>query len=161
MHNLSDREFRLIGVHYFPLIYKIVCALLKRFRPRTLLHNRHHVLADPTAVQSDLHRGHHKCVEVLLADVRSFDLYRYVVGEDKLEVVEYLVKKVADVNARADIWYQTPLSQSLTNAKIVELLVKAGAKDIDAAFMSATSSGQIPIVKAFPKNFLSIKAGTH
>src|SRR5258708_11589322 len=69
-------------------------------------------------------------------------------SKGKLEVIELLVRRGADVNARDGIWYQTPLSQSLTNLEAVKLLVKAGAKDIDTAFMSAASAGRLPIVQA-------------
>jgi hypothetical protein len=61
------------------LIHKVVCTLLKRFRPRTLLHNMRHVLADLAAVQPDLHRCRHKCIKLVLTDVLSFDLQRHVV----------------------------------------------------------------------------------
>jgi hypothetical protein len=45
----------------------------------------------------------------------------------------------ADVNARDGIWYQTPLSLSLgksigdNNNEVIKRLLKAGAKDVDAA----------------------------
>src|SRR5262245_57442695 len=69
-------------------------------------------------------------------------------SKGKLEVIDLLVKRGADVNARDGIWYRTPLSQSLTNVEIVKLLVKAGAKDVDAALLSAASSGRLPVVQA-------------
>ena len=56
-------------------------------------------------------------------------------GKGKLEVIELLVNKGADVNARDDIWYQTPLSTAVggRQLKTVKFLIKAGAKDVDAA----------------------------
>lgn len=71
-------------------------------------------------------------------------------GKGKFEVIETLVKNGADVNTRDDIWYQTPLS-SATGAnqlKTVELLIKAGAKDTDAAFIAAAGSGNTKMAQA-------------
>ncbi len=63
-------------------------------------------------------------------------------------MIELLVKRGADVNARDYIWYQTALSQSLKDAETVKLLIRAGAKDIDQAFMSAVAIGKLPVVQA-------------
>src|SRR5262245_25576727 len=60
-------------------------------------------------------------------------------SKGKLDVIETLLEHGADVNARDGIWYQTPLSISLggfgggSNVEIVKRLLKAGAKDLDAA----------------------------
>src|SRR5262249_22259087 len=64
-------------------------------------------------------------------------------GKPKLEVVELLVRKAADVNARDDIWYQTPLSTAVSalQPKTVRLLIKSGAKDVDAALVTAAGMG--------------------
>ena len=69
-------------------------------------------------------------------------------GKDKHETVELLVKRGADVNARDYIWYATPLSNSLQHAETVKLLIKAGAKNIDEAFMAAVTIGKVPVVQA-------------
>src|SRR4051794_14388594 len=71
-------------------------------------------------------------------------------GTGKLEVVEYLVGKGADVNARDDIWYQTPLSIATSSAqlKTVQLLIKSGAKDADAAALSAAGLGSTTMLQA-------------
>ena len=60
-------------------------------------------------------------------------------GKGKQEVVELLVKAGADVNARDDIWYQTPLSSAVGGLKLetAKYLLKAGAKDADAALLAA------------------------
>jgi outer membrane protein assembly factor BamB len=71
-------------------------------------------------------------------------------GKDKPDVVELLVRRGADVNARDGIWYQTPLSAAVADqhkAAVVELLLKAGARDVDAALFTAASQGVEPMVK--------------
>jgi outer membrane protein assembly factor BamB len=75
-------------------------------------------------------------------------------GKGKLDVIELLVRRGADVSARDGIWYQTPLSQSLSDPAAVKLLVKAGAKDTDAALLDAAAAGRLPIVRAL------LEAGT-
>src|SRR5207302_9283788 len=62
-------------------------------------------------------------------------------GKDKLGVIEILVRRGADVNARDGIWYQTPLSSAVGGKQLAsaELLIKAGAKDVDAALFTAAS----------------------
>src|SRR5581483_644605 len=64
-------------------------------------------------------------------------------GKGKLDVIELLVRRGADVNARDGIWYQTPLSASVGGRKleVAKLLVKTGAKDVDAALFMAASQG--------------------
>src|SRR5712692_8111846 len=56
-------------------------------------------------------------------------------SKGKPEVVELLVGAGADVNARDGIWYETPLSIAVAegNAEVVTKLLRARAKDIDAA----------------------------
>jgi outer membrane protein assembly factor BamB len=70
-------------------------------------------------------------------------------GKDKLEVVQFLVEKGADVNARDDIWYQTPLSIAVGSQKteFVRFLLKAGSKDVDAAFQTATGMGNTALAQ--------------
>src|SRR4051794_35319712 len=71
-------------------------------------------------------------------------------GKGNLEVVEFLVGKGADVNARDDIWYQTPLTAAVGGSRVetVRLLVKAGAKDVDAALLAAAAAGKTATVEA-------------
>jgi outer membrane protein assembly factor BamB len=71
-------------------------------------------------------------------------------GKDNFDTVDFLVSKGADVNARDDIWYQTPLSAASSGSKVevVKLLIKAGAKDIDNAVLSAAVSGKEDILRA-------------
>ncbi len=70
----------------------------------------------------------------------------------KANVVEVLLERGADVNARDGIWYQTPLSLALGafggdgNADIVKRLLKAGAKDLDAAAMTA-ARGKVALLQ--------------
>jgi outer membrane protein assembly factor BamB len=74
-------------------------------------------------------------------------------SKGKLEVVEVLLDHGADVNARDGIWYQTPLSLSLGgfigggNVEVVKRLLKAGAKDVDAAAMSAAARGNVELLQ--------------
>lgn len=70
-------------------------------------------------------------------------------SKDKLDVIELLVQRGADVNARDGIWYQTPLSGAVGGKRLaaVELLLKAGARDVDAALFTATSQGNDALVK--------------
>src|SRR5262249_48765414 len=71
-------------------------------------------------------------------------------SKEKLDVVEFLVGKGADVNARDDIWYLTSLTCAVGegHAEIVKFLVKAGAKDVDPAVVSAAAAGKSAIVQA-------------
>src|SRR6266446_5246379 len=70
-------------------------------------------------------------------------------GKDKLDVIELLIQRGADVNARDGIWYQTPLSASVGAKQLAaaELLIKAGAKDVDAALFTAANQGNEAMVK--------------
>ena len=61
-------------------------------------------------------------------------------SKGKTEVIELLLARGADPSARDGIWYQTPLSQSLNKVENVKVLLKAGAKDVDAA---ATASARL------------------
>jgi outer membrane protein assembly factor BamB len=75
-------------------------------------------------------------------------------GKRNLEVVELLIRAGADVNARDLIWYETPLSQAVGDgqAEIAAALVRAGAKDIDAAVIRAASSGKLETLRAVLDN---------
>src|SRR5437764_3427825 len=70
-------------------------------------------------------------------------------GKDKLDVIELLVRRGADVNARDGIWYQTPLSASVGGKQLAaaQLLIKAGARDVDAAVFTAATLGNEAMVK--------------
>ncbi len=71
-------------------------------------------------------------------------------GKGNLDVIELLVKKGADVNSRDDIWYQTPLSAAAGSLqlKTVQLLIKSGAKDVDAAFLTAVGLGNAKMMQS-------------
>jgi len=68
--------------------------------------------------------------------------------KDNLEVVKLLVERGADVNVRDGIWYQTPLSQSLSRVETTRLLIKAGAKDVDPALLTAAARGRVNAMTA-------------
>lgn len=69
-------------------------------------------------------------------------------SKGKTEVIELLLARGADPSARDDIWYQTPLSQSLDKLENVKVLLKAGAKDVDAAVISSASRGNLSVLQA-------------
>jgi outer membrane protein assembly factor BamB len=70
-------------------------------------------------------------------------------GKGKLDVIELLVRRGADVNARDGIWYQTPLSASVAGRHLTaaKLLIKAEARDVDAALFTGTSQGNEAMVQ--------------
>jgi outer membrane protein assembly factor BamB len=74
-------------------------------------------------------------------------------SKGKPEVIDALLDRGADVNARDGIWYQTPLSMSmggfggLGNAEIVKRFLKAGAKDLDAAALTAATRGNVTLLR--------------
>src|SRR5262245_59817150 len=69
-------------------------------------------------------------------------------GKGKFDVIETLVRRGADVNARDGIWYSTPLSSAVGGKQLAaaELLIKAGARDVDAAVFTATGRGDEAMV---------------
>jgi outer membrane protein assembly factor BamB len=70
-------------------------------------------------------------------------------GKGNLEVVELLLKRGADPNARDGIWYQTPLSQAAgAHPEIVKALLQAGARDGDAALLSAAGRNNLAVAEA-------------
>ncbi len=75
-------------------------------------------------------------------------------GKGKLDVIELLVRRGADVNARDGIWYQTPLSASVggRNLEAAKLLIKTGAKDVDAALFMATIQSNEAMVQIILDN---------
>ena len=75
-------------------------------------------------------------------------------GKDKLDVIELLVRRGADVNARDGIWYQTPLSSSVAgkHREAAKSLIKAGARDVDAAVFTAASQGNEAMVQMILDN---------
>jgi outer membrane protein assembly factor BamB len=71
-------------------------------------------------------------------------------GKGKPEVVQLLLGAGADVNARDGIWYETPLSMAVAegNAEVVTALLRAGARDVDAAVVRAAAGGKLPTLRA-------------
>src|SRR5207245_2890679 len=100
---------------------------------------------DTKAVQAALANG----AEVNAKNEIGVSALWIAVSNGKSEVIELLVKHGADVNVRDGIWYMTPLSMSIGKTKldIAKLLIKSGAKDVDAALFSAASLGNESMVK--------------
>jgi outer membrane protein assembly factor BamB len=99
---------------------------------------------DPKAIVAALDRG---------ADVNAPNEYGITAlwiaaSKGKAEVVDLLLTRGADPNARDAIWYQTPLSMSLRKIENVRLLLKAGAKDVDAAVMNLMSEPDLEVLNA-------------
>jgi outer membrane protein assembly factor BamB len=72
------------------------------------------------------------------------------VSNGKLEIVELLIGAGADVNARDGIWYETPLSLAVSGEQpeVVTAVLRAGARDVDAAIVRAAAGGKLPVVRA-------------
>jgi outer membrane protein assembly factor BamB len=72
----------------------------------------------------------------------------------KQDVIEYLVQKGADVNVRDGIWYQTPLSMAVGRLRLetAKFLIKAGAKDVDAALFAAATQGNEQMARMILEN---------
>jgi outer membrane protein assembly factor BamB len=90
---------------------------------------------DPKAVAAALDAG---------ADVNARNEYGVTAlwiaaSKGKPAVVGLLLDRGADPNARDGIWYETPLSLAVgsDHDEAVKLLLKAGAKDVDAAVIRA------------------------
>jgi outer membrane protein assembly factor BamB len=69
------------------------------------------------------------------------------------DIVDVLLEHGADVNARDGIWYQTPLSLALGGfggdgkPDLVKRLLNAGARDVDAAAMTAAARGNVTLLQ--------------
>jgi outer membrane protein assembly factor BamB len=100
---------------------------------------------DPKAVAAALDRG----ADVNARNEMGVSALWIAAGKDRPDVIELLVRRGADVNARDGIWYQTPLSLAVGGRQrtAVECLIKAGAKDVDAALFSAASQGNAALVQ--------------
>jgi outer membrane protein assembly factor BamB len=75
-------------------------------------------------------------------------------GKGKPELVKLLLAAGADANARDGIWYETPLSMAVAegNAEVVTALLRAGARDVDAALVRAAAGGKLPTLRAVLDN---------
>ncbi len=134
-----------------PYLWVILCASFGLIAPA----------ADPKieareALWAAVRAGDEKAVAAVLdkgADVNAKNEYGVsaiwiATNKGKTEVLELLLARGADPNARDGIWYQTPLSQSLGKVENVKLLLKAGAKDVDAALMASAPRGNVAVVQA-------------
>ena len=75
-------------------------------------------------------------------------------SKGKVDVAELLLLRGADVNARDGIWYETPLSTAVDGgfSDLVKLFIKAGAKDVDAALITAAGTGQAGVLQTVLDN---------
>ena len=69
---------------------------------------------DVKAVQSALDRG----ARLEAKNEIGVSALWIAASKGKIDVIEFLVRKGADVNVRDAIWYQTPLSMSSTEKKV-------------------------------------------
>lgn len=100
---------------------------------------------DAKAVQAALDAG----ADVNATNEIGISALWIAASKGRFDVVELLVKRGADVSARDGIWYQTPLSMSVSGGQLdaAKLLIKSGAKDVDAALFSAASTGSEKMVQ--------------
>src|SRR5947209_8712558 len=100
---------------------------------------------DATAVRTLLKKG----ADVNARNEIGITALWIAAGNGKSDVVEVLLEHGADVNARDGIWYQTPLSLALGgfggdgSPDLVKRLLRAGARDVDAAAMTAAARGNV------------------
>jgi ankyrin repeat protein len=88
-------------------------------------------------------------VEVNAANEMGVTALWIAAGKGKPEIVQLLVDRGADVNARDGIWYQTPFSTAIrgTSDEIIHSLLKAGASDIDDAARTLAAMGNLTRLK--------------
>ena len=104
---------------------------------------------DVNALQAALDRG----ADVNAKNEIGVTALWIAASKGKPEIVERLLARGADVNARDGIWYQTPLSNALggfggqSNPEIIQQLLKAGAKDVDAAVMNPAARRNLPVLR--------------
>jgi outer membrane protein assembly factor BamB len=67
-----------------------------------------------------------------------------------LDVVKVLVKYRADVDARDTVWGESPLDLAAENDQVemVKVLLDAGARGADAAFLGAVQQGKVALAQA-------------
>ena len=101
---------------------------------------------DVKAVQAALDKG----ADVNAKNEIGVSALWIAASKGKLPVMELLVKKGADVNVRDGIWYGTPLTMS-EKIDVARMLIKAGAKDFDAALGGAAMMGNQKMVEMILK----------
>jgi outer membrane protein assembly factor BamB len=103
-------------------------------------------------------KGDAKAVEALLAGgvpVNAKTRYGttalwFAAYKGHLDVVKVLVGHKADVDARDTVWGESPLDLAVENDQVemVKVLLDAGARGADAAFLSAVQQGKVALVQA-------------
>ena len=99
---------------------------------------------DVKAIAAALDKG----AEVNAANEYGVTAIWIAASKGKTEVIELLLAKGADPTARDGIWYLTPLSQSLDKLENVKALLKAGAKDVDAALIASARGAKLQALQA-------------
>ena len=104
---------------------------------------------DAKAVQAALDQG----ADVNARNEIGISALWIAASKGKLEVIDLLLARGADVNVRDGIWYQTPLTMSLGgfggigNVEAVKRFLKAGAKDVDGAALTAAARGNVTLLQ--------------
>jgi outer membrane protein assembly factor BamB len=101
---------------------------------------------DPKGIQALLEKG----ADVNAKNEIGVTALWIAAGKGKPEVVQLLLGAGADVNARDGIWYETPLSQAVAegHTAVVTILLRAGARDVDAAVVRAAAGGKLAVLRA-------------
>lgn len=101
---------------------------------------------DIKAIQAALDKG----ADVNAKNEMGVSALWIAASKGKLPVMEFLVKKGADVNVRDGIWYGTPLTMA-EKVDAARMLIRAGAKDFDAALGTAAMMGNQAMVEMILK----------
>jgi outer membrane protein assembly factor BamB len=103
-------------------------------------------------------KGDARAIEAVLAkgaDVNAKTHYGatalwFAAFDGHRQAIEVLLKHGADPNVRDSVWGETPLSMSVDEKRIeiAKMLVDAGARDVDASFLSAVFQGKAGVARA-------------
>jgi ankyrin repeat protein len=116
---------------------------------------------DPDALWMAARKGDVETVKALLAkgaDVNAKTEYgatalSFAADKGHVEVVKVLLANKADVNVKDTFYNATPLTWAIgkNHAAIVQLIVEAGAQDVDAALLYAVKGGNVELAQTILK----------